>query len=313
MSARALHIVTGAYGYTGRYIARRLLDAGHRVRTLTNSPGRENPFGDAVEAVPYSFDHPEILEENLRGAAVLYNTYWVRFNHKTFRFEDAVRNTITLFDAARRAGVERIVHVSITNPSEDSELEYFSGKARLERELSQSGLSHAILRPAVVFGKQDILINNIAWVLRRLPVFGVFGDGRYRLEPIHVDDLAALAVEQGRSKENVTIDAIGPEAFTFRSLVETIGQAIGKRRPILPTPPAVAHGIAWLAGWFVGDTIITRDEIAGLMQGRLYTGSQPAGRTALSEWTARHAADLGRSYASELARRRDRSSSYDDL
>ena len=192
-----LHVVTGAFGYSGRYIAQRLLDCGHRVRTLTNSMDRENAFQGRVEAMPYHFDAPDRLTESLRGVAVLYNTYWVRFNHRTFTHAQAVRNTQTLFEAAKRAGVGRIVHVSITNPSEDSQLEYFHGKAVLERSLRESGIPHTILRPTVLFGKEDILVNNIAWTLRRLPVFGVFGDGQYRLQPIYVDDLAKLAVEQG--------------------------------------------------------------------------------------------------------------------
>ena len=176
-----LHVVTGAFGYSGKYIATRLLQTGRRVRTLTNSPHRANPFGNAVEALPYHFDDGAKLAESLLGAAVLYNTYWVRFNHRDFSHADAVENTLRLFAAAQAAGVGRVVHVSITNPSETSPLEYFRGKARLERALIESGLSHAILRPAILFGQEDILINNIAWGLRRFPVFSVFGDGQYRL------------------------------------------------------------------------------------------------------------------------------------
>ncbi|HEY9175294.1 MAG TPA: NAD(P)H-binding protein, partial [Verrucomicrobiae bacterium] len=223
MPTQELHVVTGAFGYSGKYIAQRLLAAGHHVRTLTNSPNRPNPFRTAVEAHPFHFDQPAKLTASLRGAAVLYNTYWVRFNHPGFSHAAAVENTRTLFAAAQAAGVRRVVHVSITNPSEDSPLEYFRGKGQLERALRESGLSHAILRPAVLFGKEDILINNIAWCLRRLPFFGVFGDGQYRLQPIYVDDLAALAVEQGRATENVIVDAIGPETFTYRELVRQLG------------------------------------------------------------------------------------------
>ncbi len=189
-----LHVVTGAFGYSGKYIARRLLAQGHRVRTVTNSVERENEFNGRVEPHPFNFDQPEKLVESLRGAAVLYNTYWVRFNHKTFAHADAVKNTLALFDAAKKAGVKRIVHVSITNPSLDSPLEYFSGKAQLEEALKATGIPYSILRPTVIFGKEDILINNIAWMLRKLPLFGVFGNGRYRLQPIYVDDLAKLAV-----------------------------------------------------------------------------------------------------------------------
>ena len=218
MSAGPLHAVTGAFGYSGKYIARRLLDAGQRVITLTNSIDRANPFGGQIPAYPFSFDRPDELARALDGVEVLYNTYWVRFNHPLFTHADAVRNTLSLFDAARRAGVRRVVHISITNPSEDSPLEYFSGKARLERGLRESGLSYAILRPTVLFGKEDILINNIAWALRHLPVFGVFGDGSYRLQPIYVDDLAELCVAGGAGQENVVVNAIGPETFAYREL-----------------------------------------------------------------------------------------------
>lgn len=308
-----LHIVTGAFGYSGRYITARLLAAGHRVWTVTNSPQRVNPFGDAVEARPFDFDEPAKLTESLHGAAVLYNTYWVRFTHGDFSHASAVENTLKLFTAAKDAGVRRIVHVSITNPSEDSPLPYFAGKARLERALRESGMSHSILRPAVLFGKEDILINNIAWCLRRFPFFAVFGDGQYRLQPIYVDDLARLAVEQGRAADNRIIDAIGPETFTYRELVRQIGEIIGKPRPTVSAPPTLGLAAGWLLGQFKGDVIITREEIAGLMQDLLCTQSPPAGQTRLSDWARQHAATLGVRYANELARRQNRARAYDQL
>jgi NADH dehydrogenase len=305
-----LHVVTGAFGYSGSYIARRLLDAGCRVRTLTNSPQRGHPLQGRVEAVPFHFDNEPALAASLEGASVLYNTYWVRFNHPRFKYADAVKNTLALFRAAVKAGVPRIVHVSITNPSEDSPFEYFRGKAQLERALRESGLSYAILRPAVLFGHEDILINNIAWVLRRFPVFGVFGDGSYRLQPIHVDDFARLAIEQGRGSDNATIDAIGPESFTYRDLVRAIGRIIGKPRPVVSVPPWFGHAVGWAVGKLVGDVTITRDEIGGLMAGLLHVDAPPAGQTRLTDWAKQHADTLGRRYASELKRRIDREKPY---
>jgi NADH dehydrogenase len=308
-----LHVVTGAFGYSGRYIAERLLRDGKRVRTLTNSPQREHAFGSRVEVHPFSFDRPERLARSLAGAEVLYNTYWVRFNYGDFSFAQAVENTRTLFAAARRAGVSRVVHVSITNPSEDSSLEYFRGKALLERELRESGLSYAILRPALLFGGEDIFINNIAWVLRHLPVFGVFGSGDYRLQPIDVYDFADLAVTHGKARENRTMDAIGPETYTFRALVQELAKSIGVRRLIVSVPPQVGYATAWMLGKLVGDVVITRDEIAGLMEDLLVTNSQPAGHTRLSDWARAHADTLGRRYATELGRRRDRRAAYADV
>ncbi len=313
MTSPQTHVVTGAFGYIGKYIAQRLLDAGHAVRTLTNSPQRTNPFGSRVAVHPYNFHDPPKLVAALQGADVLYNTYWVRFTHTLFKQADAVDNTFTLFDAAKQAEVKRIVHVSITNPSDDSPLEYFSGKARLERALIESGLSYAILRPAVLFGHEDILINNIAWMLRRLPIFGVFGNGRYRLQPMYVEDFADLAVHQAAQSHDVIIDAIGPETFTFRELVKTIAQAIGVRRLIVPVPPALGFALGWLLGRIKGDVIITRQEIRGLMDDLLYVDSPPAGSTKLSDWARQHADELGKHYANELARRIDRRAAYQQL
>jgi nucleoside-diphosphate-sugar epimerase len=304
------HMVTGALGYSGQYIARRLLEMGHAVGTLTNSPHRPNPFGSQVQVHPFNFDNPAALISSLRGTDVLYNTYWVRFNHKLVTHADAVNNTIILFQAAKAAGVERIVHVSITNPSLDSPLEYFRGKAELEKVLHELGVSYCILRPAVLFGGQDILVNNIAWALRRLPFFGVFGNGQYRLQPIHVDDFAQLAAVEGKSREDCTINGIGPETFTFRSLVQQIGQSIGKPRPIISVPAGVGYAVARVMGNIVGDVVITRDEITGLMNNLLYVDSPLAGETKLTDWAREHADTLGQHYASELSRRKDRRKGY---
>jgi NADH dehydrogenase len=310
MSQRKIHMVTGAFGYSGKYIAQNLLEKGKEVRTLTNSLERSNPFGEKVKAYPFNFDRPDKLVETLKGVTVLYNTYWVRFNHKKFNHETAVRNSITLFHAAKVAGVERIVHVSITNPSEASELEYFSGKARIEKALLNCGVSYAILRPAVLFGEEDILINNIAWMLRKFPVFPVFGDGAYKLQPIYIHDLAELAIEEGEMRENKIVNAIGPETFTYKDFVEMIGEVIGAKRHIIFIPPMLGYLAGCIISKIVNDIVITREEIKGLMEELLYVDSQPTGKTKLTDWAKEHASSLGKVYANELVRRRDRLKEY---
>ena len=304
------HAVTGAFGYLGKYITTRLLDKGHEAITLTNSPNRANPFNGSVQAFPFNFNEPEKLVESLRGVSILFNTYWVRFNHETFSHAEAVENTLILFKAAKAAGVKRIVHISITNPSEASSLEYFSGKARFERALVESGIPHAILRPTVIFGKEEILFNNIAWMLRKFPVFGVFGDGKYRVQPVYVDDLAALAVEYGEKTGTFVINAVGPEIYSYRELVKTIGEIIGKPRPIVSLPPYLGYWMGRLLGKVMNDVVITMPEIEGLMSDLLCVDSPPTAPTRFSDWARNHADTLGLKYANELARRLDRVSSY---
>lgn len=298
---RDVHAVTGAFGYSGRHIAGRLLDQGVPVRSLTGHPDRPDPFGGRVEVRRLRFDEPARMREDLRDVKVLVNTYWVRFDHGTSTFARAVEHSRALFRAAAEAGVERVVHVSITNPSPDSPLPYFRGKAEVERALRESGLSHAILRPAVFFGGRDVLVNNIAWLLRRLPVFGVV-PGEYGLQPIHVDDFARLAVEQAAARTNVTLDAVGPEALEFRELVEVVRRAVGSRALLVKVPPPVLLLASRLLRPVLGDVALTRDEVAGLTAGLLLSGERPTGATRFTEWAHARGGELGRAWASELAR-----------
>ena len=302
MDEKRTVIITGAFSYTGRYATRLLLGQGCAVRTLTNHPGRENLFGEQVRVFPYNFDDPAALSESLRGASTLINTYWVRFPYGEMTFEKAVANTMTLITAAKEAGVKRVVHVSIANPSLGSPLGYYRGKAELEEAVKQSGLSYAILRPTVIFGTEDILINNIAWFLRRFPVFGVPGDGRYRVQPIYVEDMAALLAEAAAREDSYTLDAAGPETFTFEELVRLIGKSIGRPAHIVHLPRSLAFLATKGTGWFVSDVILTWEEYLGLMGGLLAVETPPPGKTRLTDWLRENASTVGVRYASEVAR-----------
>jgi uncharacterized protein YbjT (DUF2867 family) len=300
--SRSLHAVTGAAGYSGRAIASLLLEQGQRVLSLTAHPGRPDPFGGRVATALLDWDHPEELARSLEGVEVLYNTWWIRFAHHGAHHPLAVQRSRTILDAAARAGVRRVVHTSITQPDLASPLPYFEGKARVEQHLKASGMSWAILRPAVFFGGRDVLLNNIAWLLRRLPVFGVPGDGRYRVQPIHVEDFARLAVAQGASRDNVTLDAVGPEAWPYEELVRLLARAVDRPARLLHLPPGLVLLASKLLGPLVGDVVLTREEIDGLMADLLVSEQPPTGTTRLSDWLAEHGARLGRGWANELQR-----------
>lgn len=299
--SRSTHAITGAFGYSGRAIAARLLSRGLTVRNLTGHADRQDPFGGRVEVRPLPFDDPAALRRSLEGVSVLYNTWWVRFAHADRSHERAVAASTALIEAARDAGVERVVHVSITRPSADSPLPYFSGKARVEQALRASGLSHAILRPAVFFGGRDVLLNNVAWLLRRLPVFGLVA-GTYGLRPIHVEDFAALAVAEGERREDVVRDAVGPESFTFEGLVRRIRGAVGSRARVVHVTPWMLQAASTALGVVVRDVPLTRDEIAGLTAGLLESPGPATGEIRLGEWLDAHGPELGREWASELGR-----------
>ena len=298
----SINVVTGAFGYTGKYIARLLLESGHGVRTLTRNPASISPFGDRVERLPLDFDDAGQLAESLRGADTLYNTYWIRFARGAVNHDTAVRNSRNLIDAAVTAGVRRIVHVSITGASAASPLPYFRGKGLVENAIRESGLAYSIIRPTVIFGREDILINNIAWFLRRFPVFPIAGRGDYPVQPVFVDDVARLAVDSAPGEGNVTLDAVGPETFTFQELVRLIGRTTGGRARLAHLPPSLVFAAARLMGLALHDVVLTRDEIDGLMAGHLVSSDPHTGTTRLSDWMRDHRDTLGRRYASELAR-----------
>jgi uncharacterized protein YbjT (DUF2867 family) len=302
MAAQPLDAVTGAFGYSGRAITKRLLESGRRVRTLTGHPRHDDPLFERVEVAPLDFDQPTRLAASLAGVDTLYNTYWVRFDRGPVSFDRAVVESAALFTAARAAGVRRVVHLSITNADEASPLPYFAGKARVERALRASGLSYAIVRPTVIAGDRDILVHDIAWCVRHLPLFGVAGDRSYHIQPVMMEDVTRIAVEVGGRSEDLTIDAVGPDIFTYEELVRLIAAAVGGRAWIVHLPCAVVMGAAAVIGAAVGDVVLTREELAGLMASLLVSEAPPTGRLHLADWLRAHRADVGRSYASELAR-----------
>jgi NADH dehydrogenase len=295
-------VVTGAFGFIGRYIARRLLDEGQRVLTITTHPHKPNPFGGWLQSFPYDFDQPDRLVDHLTGAETLYNTYWIRFPYRGITFGHAVANTKVLFECARQAGVRRIIHISVTNASTTSSLPYYAGKGLQEEALKACGVPYTIIRPTLVYGMEDILVNNIAWLLRKFPIFPVFGAGLYRLQPVFVEDLAKVAVNAASAPANQTIDAIGPDVYTFEEFVRLIAAKIKRRVIFLRVSPGLGIALGWLIGLTVGDRILTADELKGLMDEMLTSPQAPNGRTSFSTWLDANANRLGVGYASELGR-----------
>jgi len=301
-------VITGAFGYSGAAIAREVRAAGHQVRTLTGHPGR-GPADSETDVRPLDFTNPAALAENLTGTHTLYCTYWVRFPHGAATRESAVANSKTLFDAAARAGVARIVYVSILHADTASPYPYFSGKAKVEEHLAATGVPYAIARPAILFGSSaalgasgSVLLNNIAWLLRHLPVFGIGDGGGYRIRPIHVDDLARLCVELDARPGNVTVDAVGPESLTFREMVTAIRAATGSRSLLVPAPGWAIPPLSAVLGAMLRDVLLTPEEYRAMADGLADSSAPATGQASLTDWIAKHGDELGRVYANELDR-----------
>jgi len=307
-------MVTGAFGYIGRYTALELLARGRTVRTFSRRSGEGTPLVGRVRVLPQRFDDSAFLERELTGCEVLYNTYWIRFPRGGQTYEGAIERSRNLFAAARDAGVRRVVHVSVTNCRLDSELPYYAGKARVEQALRETGVPHSIVRPTLVFGVEDILVNNIAWMLRRLPMVPIPGAGDYRVQPIYVADVAQLLVgagedaarentkAMGEADENETFDAAGPDTMSYREMLELIRDRLGLRARLVGWPPRLALLGSRVIGVLVHDVVLTRNELRGLMDELLVSDEPPRGTTRLAEWLAAAADRVGERYTSELDR-----------
>lgn len=297
-------VVTGAFSYSGGVIARRLLDQGCDVVSLSRRAAPAgHPLADAVAVAPLQFGDAEALERSLTGAEVLFNTYWIRFGRDGASFDGAVENSRILFAAAQRAGVHRIVHLSVTNASAGSPFAYFRGKAAVERVLAATTTEHAVIRPSLVFGgREEILVNNMAWLLRRLPVYAVPGDGAYRVQPVAVGDVADLALAAALRTGASVEDAVGPEAYTFDELLTLLADAVGTRARLVHLPPSAVVALGRALGLLLRDTVITREELGALTAGLLTSGDPPTGRTSFAEWLPAQGDWIGRRYANEVTR-----------
>jgi NADH dehydrogenase len=244
---------------------------------FTTHPTKPNSFGTAIKA-------------------------WVRFPFDGQTYESALANTGTLFQCAKRAGVKRIVHIGVTQASINSDLPYYSGKALQESILSESGVPFSVVRPTLVFGKEDILVNNIAWLIRTSPIFPIFGSGLYRVQPVFVEDLAEIAVHQSTNSPGTIVDAIGPETFTFQQFVTLIADKIGKRPGIVKVPPSVGIVCGQILGLFLRDVLLTRNELKGLMDELLTSRQLPNATTKFSDWLEQNKSTVGSRYSSEIAR-----------
>lgn len=294
--------ITGAFGFTGRAIAQRLLVGGHEVVTLSRRSGAGDPMAARITVRPMDTLHPEALAAALQGVDTLFNTYWLRFPRGSDAFEGAIATSAGLLSAAREAGVRRVVHVSVVNASPDAETPYVRAKAALESVVRSAGLEWVIVRPTLTYGPGDILINNLAWALRRLPVYGLPGLGRYTVQPVHVDDVARICVEAGSHEAGRVLDAAGPETFEYRDLVALVREVVGSRSLVMPMPHIAVLAAARVLGLLVRDIVLTRDEIRELTSSLLTSSQPPLGVIRISDWVREHADDLGRRWSSELAR-----------
>lgn len=282
-----MDLVTGAFGNVGAALAARLLDRGRSVRTLTS----KRPEGPSpLDVRPFAWDDPAALAAAFDGVDTFYCTYWMRHGP----YDVAVDRCRRLLDAATAAGVRRIVHLSVVQPDAASPYPYFRGKAEVEAHLAALPVPAAVVRPALVFGGEAAMLDDLARVLRRVPVFGLPAGGRFRVRPVHVDDVVDLCLAGSEVDEPTVVDAVGPERPTFRELVTQVRDAVGSRARLVGLPVPVVLAAGRLLGRLQGRELLTAEELRSTIDGLADADGPATGSRSLSAWLAEHGAELGR-------------------
>ena len=292
-------VITGAFSFTGAAVASELSRRGWTVCSLTNR--RRPPGADHIASVPLRFESKH-LETVLSAADAFVNTYWLRFPYGGQTFETAVANSKLLIEGATQAGIGRFVHLSVSNAASNSNLGYYRGKAEVEAALRTSRLSYSIVCPTLIVGPRDVLTNNIAWFLRRFPIFPIPDGGNYRLRPLTLGDAGRIVADETESSETAQIDAAGPEIMTFREYVHTVARACGLRRTVVGVPGNLALAALRLVQRFLKDVVLTREELLGLQQEALLSHQSPRAKESVTDWLRQNGETLGRRYANDLDR-----------
>ena len=294
--------LTGAFSYTGRYIAKKLASEAIPFRAITNH-ARPELFPDLnIPVSLLQFTNSELMVEAMEGSDVFINTYWIRYPYRSLTHEKAVENIQFLIDCAKKAKVKQLIHISVTHPSEDSSLSYFRGKALAEKAVRESGLDYFILRPSLVFGLEDILINNIAWLLRTFPFFALPSPMNYSAQPVYACDVANAVFDVLLSEKSGTRDVVGEEVYLMDELVRLISVAISHPKRILLMPKPLTLLFVRFLGLLLHDRVLTIDELQGLMENRLISQEAPLGKTSFRSWILQEGSKLGKRYTNDFSR-----------
>ncbi len=264
--------LTGATGFVGGGVLTRLLRRGHDVKVLvrnTDRAARLRDFG-GVELVPGGLDDEAAVRSLVGGAEAVVHLVGIIAEAKGQTYQRVhVDATARLASAATAAGVRRFVHMSALGARSDAAATaYLRSKAAGEDAVRRSGLAHTILRPAIIAGPGNVPLKLMCDVLRLAPVLPVVGNGRYRMQPVWLDDVAEVfAVALERPDLVGTFDIAGPEQLTWHEMMDRLEAALGVRRPRIGVPLPLVRLGAMAGDLAPGLAPITSEQMQMLLEG----------------------------------------------
>lgn len=262
-------LLTGASGFLGREVLRRLLAAGNEVVALSRSPRRAEVAPGVIQLAA-DVASPEWHSWSERCAAAIHLAGVIReMPRRGDSFDRSNRaGAESVVMACRKSGIRRLVHISALGADRGAATAFLRSKWQAEEAVRRSGLAWTILRPSLIFGPGDRFSAAVAGALRRLPVFPVFGSGAYVLQPVSVAEVAdavVAAVDIGACAGEV-VEIGGPEVITYIEAVRRTAAALGLRRSLVHVPVGLARFAVGVLQWLPHPPI-TRDQLTMLLAG----------------------------------------------
>lgn len=266
--------VTGGTGFVGRAVVEKLLAQGHAVRLLVHkNTDDEQPN---VVQIPGDVSRKETFADAIRGCSVVIHLVGIirEFPDRGITFRKLhVEATRNVLEAARATGVTRFIHMSALGTRPNASSEYHRTKFEAEELVRNSGCAWTIFRPSLIFGKDDAFVNMFADYIRRFHVVPVIGDGKYRLQPIAVEDVARCFVDALGMKEaeGKTFEICGEDRLTYLQVLEEIGSALNSKFVTLKSPTGLMKAIVPVLQKFPAFPLTT-DQMTMLLEENICDG-----------------------------------------
>lgn len=265
--------VLGAGGFIGTYLALNLIQMGYRLSLLSHrkDPDFISPRGQ-IETHQGSIEDEKSLVNCFRACEMVYHLVGIIAETKTKTFQKTVADgTAKVVSAAKKTGVNKLFYLSALGAAENAETRYHQSKWQAEQHVTNSGLDYVIFRPSIVYGVEDKFINMIARMIRRSPLVPIIGDGKYKLQPVYVEELCAV-MAMASKKESACgriFDIGGPEQLTYLEIVDIIKRTLNLKRGTVHIPLALARMAAYILERILKPAPLTRDQLNMMQTGSI--------------------------------------------
>jgi len=255
--------VFGGTGFLGRRVVRHLRDKGFSVRVATRHPRSSSGGDPEVQPIAADVREQESIAAAVKGATGVVNAVSLYVERGTDTFNALhVAAAQRLAEEARKAGAERLIQISGIGADATSSSPYIRARGQGEQAVRAAFPNAEVIRPAVMFGPDDAFLNTLVQLLRRLPIYPMFGRGQTRLQPADVEDVgeAVARLMQRTPAEAIMVECGGPRVYTYEELLRTIGSAANMKPVLAPVPLAAWHALAWIAEVLPGAPV-TRNQV----------------------------------------------------